>query len=50
MYIMKEEIRDMGYGKTKIYNVYFVHKNGETFDSCFGIREKAEKYIKNMNI
>ena len=49
-YILKEEIKNMGFGETTIYNVYLKHRNEEIFDATFGNKEKAEKYVKSMNI
>jgi hypothetical protein len=49
-YILKEEMKDMGFGETKIFNVYLQHGTEEILDCSFGIKEKAEKYIEAMNI
>ena len=34
-YILKEEITDMGFGETTIYNVYLKSDFDETFDCTF---------------
>ena len=49
-YILKEEVKNMGFGETMVYNVYLKNNNEETFDCSFSIKEKAEKYISTMNI
>lgn len=34
----------------KKYDIYFITKKGEEiFDCSFNLKEKAEKYIENMN-
>lgn len=49
-YIVKEELKDMGFGETKTYNVYIKKGTEEIFDCSFGIKEKAEAYVENMNM
>lgn len=49
-YVLKEELKDMGFGETKVYNVYLKNGNEEIYDTTFGNKEKAEKYVKAMNI
>jgi hypothetical protein len=49
-YILKEEVKNMGFGEATVYNVYLKNHSEEIFDCTFSIKEKAEKYINTMNI
>lgn len=48
-YILREELTDMGFGKTTIYNVYLKSAFDETFDCTFWNKEKAERYVMAIN-
>lgn len=50
MYIIKEELKDYGFGEEKVYNIYFKNKKEEVYDTTYNIKEKAEKYVNMMNL
>ena len=44
MYILEEN------KETKQYDIYMIDKKeNKTYDCSFNIKEKAEKYVNNMN-